>query len=378
MFLQLKHFSHEHKRNSRKIPYRTINMIKELHIQNFQSHKDSILQFHPGVNIIVGPTDSGKTAIIRALRWAVWNKPTGDSFRSHWGNETSVKLILTNGEITRIKGNSKNEYISNESRYAAFGTAVPEDISKVLNMNEINLQQQLDTPFLITNTSGEVALHFNKIANLESIDISTSKIKQWIREITKRIDADTSLIKRLETSLSAYNSLEQIEMKLEVLETTQLKEGRIIRNIRKLTKVFEEVKNLEKDLEKISESTQYEKEVDNIIKQINKKKSKEKEILTLNFLLEQAEITTQSLSDTSNLIELEGTLLPILKKLETAKETKLQLKKLNALLQSIANLKDSIKVYNQKIITMEKTYHKNMPDICPFCGSKINKDDNIN
>jgi len=56
-------------------------MIKYLQIQNFQSHKDSLLEFDPGVNVIVGSSDSGKTAVIRALRWLVWNRPSGDAFR---------------------------------------------------------------------------------------------------------------------------------------------------------------------------------------------------------------------------------------------------------------------------------------------------------
>jgi len=65
-------------------------MIKTLSIQNYQSHKDSTLEFDPGVNVIVGSTDSGKTAIIRALRWLIWNRPNGDSFRSTWGGDTKV------------------------------------------------------------------------------------------------------------------------------------------------------------------------------------------------------------------------------------------------------------------------------------------------
>jgi len=69
-------------------------MIKQLTIKNFQSHKKTKLEFSDGVNIIIGQSDSGKTAIIRALNWVVNNKPSGDSFRSHWGGDTNVEITM--------------------------------------------------------------------------------------------------------------------------------------------------------------------------------------------------------------------------------------------------------------------------------------------
>ena len=78
-------------------------MIQKLNIQNFQSHKDTKLEFHPGVNVIIGQSDSGKTAIIRALRWLIWNRPGGDDFRSDWGGGTVVKIKIDAREIMRGK-----------------------------------------------------------------------------------------------------------------------------------------------------------------------------------------------------------------------------------------------------------------------------------
>ena len=48
-------------------------MIKSLHIQNFQSHKKTTLKFHKGINVVIGQSDSGKSAIIRALNWTINN-----------------------------------------------------------------------------------------------------------------------------------------------------------------------------------------------------------------------------------------------------------------------------------------------------------------
>jgi len=112
-------------------------MIDSMHIKNFQSHKDSHLDFHPGVDVIVGPSDSGKTAIIRALRWLVWNRPTGDAVRSWWGGDTEVSLSLPTSSISRIKG-KENQYTLNGLVFKAIGTDVPEEISKELKQTSIS------------------------------------------------------------------------------------------------------------------------------------------------------------------------------------------------------------------------------------------------
>ena len=46
--------------------------IKKIILQNFQSHKYSIVELDEQLNVIVGPSDSGKSAIIRALKWVLY------------------------------------------------------------------------------------------------------------------------------------------------------------------------------------------------------------------------------------------------------------------------------------------------------------------
>ena len=150
-------------------------MIKSIHIQNIQSHEDSYLDFSSGVNIIIGSSDSGKTAIIRALRKLVWNKPSGSAIQSSWGGSSIIRLETEDGSVVWSKDKTDTYILQLTGKkdlvFKAFGTSVPEEINSVLNFNEINLQNQLDTPFLLSETPGAVATHFNKIARLDKIDI---------------------------------------------------------------------------------------------------------------------------------------------------------------------------------------------------------------
>ena len=63
--------------------------IKTVKIHDFQSHEDSFMEFEKGLNIIVGPSDSGKSAVIRAIKWALFNEiGKGDYFVRYSGCST--------------------------------------------------------------------------------------------------------------------------------------------------------------------------------------------------------------------------------------------------------------------------------------------------
>lgn len=50
--------------------------IQEVTIEGYQSHTNSTFRLSPGLTVITGPSDAGKTAIIRALRYYTTTKGT--------------------------------------------------------------------------------------------------------------------------------------------------------------------------------------------------------------------------------------------------------------------------------------------------------------
>jgi len=195
-------------------------MIKSLSLQNFQSHKKTNLEFSDGVNVIIGASDSGKTSIIRALRWLIWNRPGGDAFRSTWGGKTEVTLDLNGIVVSRIK-DKDNIYYGDGLEFTAFGTEVPFEIKHLLNLNETNLQSQMDSPFLISSTPGEVASHFNRIAHLDQIDSGLKTVQGWIRGIEQDIRSGNSQVEQSREELKKFEHLEKFEIDIEVLENMQ-------------------------------------------------------------------------------------------------------------------------------------------------------------
>ena len=330
-------------------------MIKKLKITNFQSHKNTTLNFDKGVNMIIGSSDCGKTAVIRALQWALWNRPGGDSFRSNWGGKTSVELTtVENDVITRIKDKSDNLYTCNEQIYRAFGTDIPEDIKKKLNINSINCQAQLDSPFLLTETPGEVAKQFNKIAHLEQIDKSLQNVEKWLRSIKRDSESNEKREKELNIELISFKHLQKFEIDIEVLEKDEKRLIEKRNKLRKLRILKNELLIISKQLEEKSKILQLEIPVNNILALFSKKEEINKQQIKLIRLIKQGKELRENYKKNKRIIRAENLINNILNLFAKKKEIKQNQIKLIQLIER-GNKLDVQYESNKKIIAAEKS-----------------------
>jgi DNA repair protein SbcC/Rad50 len=342
-------------------------MFRKIVIKNFQSHKKSILNLDPGVNVIIGSSDTGKTAILRALRWLVWNRPQGEAFRSNWGGDTSVKIYTEENVIKRVRG-FQNQYYVNKLELNAVKAEVPAEVSTILNMEEVNLQTQFARPFLLDSSSGEVAQYFNQTVHLDKIDSSVRSIQHWVRQLNQDIESNKSRLEDLEINLSDFDGLDALEEKVQVIEhldktRNSLESKKYNINLRR-----GEIQTLDKEEKNLQSILSLKEEVGKTLKLITKRSD----------LLEQRQALLNVYTNYTTLYKEEKKLQSILSLKDMVSTTLRLVSKKSSLLEQRQALSNAYTKYKTLCIEIKKSdkdkllaeeeFHEKFPSICPLCG----------
>ncbi len=178
-------------------------MINSLTGKFFETHIDTHIEFGPGVNVIIGESDEGKSGIIRQLKWNAENRPQGDYYRNDQldPKKKEDKLKLTevsvdykdSGIITRARdgfsGGVNHYQIDDGEPLRALRTDVPDEVKDVSKMKAVNIQTQHPTEqyFLLADKPGQVAKEFNKVAGLTIMDKAIKDINSQVRTCNTEI-----------------------------------------------------------------------------------------------------------------------------------------------------------------------------------------------
>lgn len=241
--------------------------ISKVILENFQSHKYSVMEFDQGLNAIVGSTDSGKTAIFRAIKWALYNEPQGDYFVREGEDYVSVKVYFNSGVIVnRFRRKTKNGY---ELTYPdgeimifeGFGTRVPEEILEATNIRKVNftptenrslnMAEQLDAPFLLSETPRVRAAAIGKLVEADVVDEALSQTnidlrnkRRELKEAKEDLDSIRDNLKEYEYLDSLADTIEKLEEIQEKKDTLEIKLGKLDLIKENLTVIIDRKKEL--------------------------------------------------------------------------------------------------------------------------------------
>lgn len=163
-------------------------MIEKIQILNFQKHGKQQIKLSPGLNCITGPSDAGKSSILRALMWPATNKPAGSAFVKQGAKECAVRVQLEDNTVTRTRS-KENSYTLNGTRLVSFGAGVPEGVEAAFNISDVNYQAQHDSPFWLTLNPGQAAAALNQLSGLDKTDVAMTRL----RTAQKRAKAGTEV-----------------------------------------------------------------------------------------------------------------------------------------------------------------------------------------
>lgn len=218
-------------------------IITRVKIENFQSHEDTTIDFDRGLNIITGPSDNGKSAIIRAIKWVLFNEPRGTEFIRQGTSAARVTIEMDNGNtIVRERSSSKNRYTvlypdSEPIIFEGFGNEIPQEVIGAHGITKayldsslsssLNIAEQLESPFLLSETGSIRAKAIGRLIGLHIIDKAIKNTNVDLRRENQFKDRVNSEHNEVEATLKEYEFLKDVEAKLE-------KSGRIIQEVSEL------------------------------------------------------------------------------------------------------------------------------------------------
>lgn len=237
-------------------------LIEKVLIENFQSHESTELTFYKGLNVITGPSDHGKSAVVRAIKWVLYNEPRGNDFIRQSTNFARVTLWLNTGySITRERTPSKNRYILSDSDgntniYEGFGNEIPQEILKAHGIpkvmmdtdinSSINIGNQLEGPFLISESGAVRAKAIGRLTGLHIIDKSIRDSATDLRRENQTRDRFLKENEEVNEKLKEYQYLDVLEEKIEV-------SSKLIEKVEKYLERIDKLTNIKHNLEDIDE-----------------------------------------------------------------------------------------------------------------------------
>lgn len=193
-------------------------MIEKIVLKNFQCHEKLTVELDPFCTTLVGSSDVGKTAVLRAFKWVSQNHLRGDCFIRHGASRCKVRVRIDNQWVRRSRGDGDNRYQIGNRVYRAFGTGVPKSVADLLNVGDISFQNQFDGPFWFMLSPGGVSRQLNAIINLGAIDDALARIASEVRrsraavEVSqKRLSSARQRREELRWARDADEQLTQVE-----------------------------------------------------------------------------------------------------------------------------------------------------------------------
>lgn len=361
--------------------------LKRVILKNFQSHKNSTIEFDEGLNIIVGPSDSGKSAIIRGIKWALYNDPLGDYFIREGETEASVTLEFSNNiKIKRLRSKSRNAYMlynleGDEIVFEGFGSKVPEEIVEILSIkkipldsnetNTINLSEQLEGAFLLSESGSVRASVIGRLVGVNLIDDALKDTLKDVRNISINRKIITENIETIKKELTTYDYLDKLKenikeldrLKYFILKKTEIK-NKLMKNKEIYTAIKKEKQEINRTVEKL--------DIINILEEnIYKLENKSLRLKTYNYINIRYIESKQQIKYNKNLLRKFEYLYKIEEKMNTINNYAIKLESL----KKIKNNKYNYNIEKKDLIFLNKKLKEleNIQGKVNYIENKTNK-----
>ena len=330
-------------------------MIESFELSNYEGHLDSKFEFKPGLNLIHGLSDHGKSAILRALYLVANNKPNGTPYINHDSKETTVILETNGHKIERKRSEKINHYkIDQEKALVGFGQTVPESVSKIIEFDEINIQDQLTPHFLLSSTPGEVAKILNRIIRLDDIDRALKNIESMKRKFKKAGDHAGQNEKDFTDQLESLSWVAEAETRVLILEEKNLLFEKRIRDKSVIESAVNSFKDLEQRIKVQIEILKKESVIKALSDKIEALSGLNQKNIAVFQLISSLSDIDKKIRNKKEIIGLEPRLNDFEKKVLASNEKSEKFKTLNGLITSLEVIDKRVLELSKKAVSLDR------------------------
>ncbi len=349
-------------------------MITKVELKNFQSHAYTVIDLVDGVNVIIGPSDAGKSAVFRAINWVVSNRPLGDAYRSEWGGDTSVTLTTADGRvITRLRTDKQNAYVIDGVTLTAFGSEPPDAVFEALAIDPCNVQSQADPPFLLAASAGEVAAALNRAASIDDIDRAMGGLRRGAAALNRDLTYNRAQRDEYKEQLKAYDHLPATEALVAAAEAA-------LTDLTTVSSDYATFKALVDRIHSVKGALAATQHFAGAEEQLALALTAQTEYYPLNDrrnrlgrIIRAAQAARAAVARTDGVAAAGPTLAQADEAANLLRVTYAQRAGLRRLLRQVRAARTEVTQAGAAVLALEVEYEELAPDNCPFCGKPMNE-----
>lgn len=350
----------------------------EVKIKDFNCITEMDLEFKPGFTIIQGPSNSGKSSIIKAIENCIFNQSGTTNVRQGCKNY-SIGIRKGDRTVSLIKGKD-TKYKIDDVVYEKIGVNQLTEVAEALNIREtvlggekvrLNFSKQMSYPFLLDKTPGQLYRFIVDSSESESLSNVLKDINKDIKDLDKaiiqneaQIDILTKQQIQLEDNLKDSTFILDVSNQIINLDTENNHIENLVKCKDSYLSITSEINGLSRTIESlnidfnINELDALKTVYEGYLSTYNKYKITKDEHDSLLQKIKQLDIQV-------DMSQLDESIINYTKLTDLSKEYK-------TVLNKVSEIKDIIKTYTLDIDEESKKLAEFK--ICPLCGNEI-KDD---
>ncbi len=185
-------------------------MITDILIEDYQAVRKAHLKLGR-FTVVTGPTGSGKSAVVRALKLVAFNA-RGTAYVRH-GAKSAKVLVQDENLLVGITrgGRGQDSYLVNclgeQKTFTKLAGAVPDEVTSLLKLSDINFAGQFDRPFLLADSGSQVARVLGELTNVTLVFDAAREANRRKLEIARELKAQEKFLAALTEQAQQFRTL---------------------------------------------------------------------------------------------------------------------------------------------------------------------------